>query len=59
MFIEPELIAFFQTPFKVDELWTESLGTLHDEKLAESTLLLMAFSDVMSLPELDRRVSAL
>lgn len=57
--IEPGLIALFRTPFRVDEFWTQSLGTLHDEKLADSSLLLMAFSEQASKPELDRRVSAL
>jgi hypothetical protein len=54
--VTPGAFALFGTPFKVDELWTQSLGTFHDEQLAESNLLLIAFDDELPEPQLARQL---
>lgn len=38
------LYAFFRSPFKPDNMWTESLGTFHDKRVSDSNLFLFAFS---------------
>ena len=51
------LYAFFSSPFEKNKLWTETLGTDHDERLSTSNLLLVAFSNQCAHPALARPVS--
>lgn len=51
------LYAFFSSPFERNELWTETLGTDHDERLSSSNLFLVAFSNQRAHPALARPVS--
>src|SRR2546425_7781783 len=51
------LYAFFGSPFEKNDLWTETLGTDHDERLSSSNLFLVAFSNQCAPPALARPVS--